>query len=277
MITSGTSGGLLLAMLALVEAGDEVMFADPYFVMYKHLVNLIEGVPIFVNTYPDFRLTAERVERHISPRTKLLILNSPCNPTGAVLDSDTLGEIATLCNERGIRVITDEIYYSFCYDGPFASAFPFLEQGLLLDGFSKSHAMTGWRVGIAAGPRRVIQEMSKLQQYTFVCAPSMAQYAALAALEFDTAPLRDAYHRKRDLVCDGLSDLFEIAKPGGAFYAFPRAPGDDATAFVKKAIEHNVLIIPGNVFSERDSHFRISYAASDETIEQGIEVLRTLV
>ncbi len=275
-ITAGTSGGLLLAILALVNPGDEVLFADPYFVMYKHLVNLIGATPVFIDTYPDFTLTAERVRRALTPRSKLLIVNSPSNPTGVVLSPDVLRGIAEVCNAHGIWVLSDEIYSAFCYDTPFCSIFPLLERGLLLDGFSKSHAMTGWRVGYAVGPRAVIQAMNKVQQYTFVCAPSMAQKAAVAALEHDMGTPRAAYRRKRDLVYDSLRGQYELGKPGGAFYAFVRAPGDNATAFVQRAIAHNLLVIPGAVFSERDTHFRLAYTASDETIQRGLAVLREL-
>jgi len=276
MITSGVSGGLLLAIMSMINPGDEVIFADPYFVMYKHLVNMHHGVSVYVDTYPDFKLTAEKIEPYVSKKTKMLIVNSPSNPTGAVYSKDELKDIATLCNEKNIIVLTDEIYSSFCYDEPFQSIFPYLENGLLLDGFSKSHGMTGWRVGYAVGSEKVIQTMSKIQQYTFVCAPSIVQKAAVYALEHKMSEKVDAYCRKRDLIYNGLKDKFELEKPGGAFYAFVRAPKNNATAFVKKAIANNLLIIPGSVFSEKDSHFRISYAADDEVIKRGIAVLLSI-
>lgn len=276
VITSGTSGGLLQALMTLVNPGDEVLVADPYFVMYKHFVNFIGGVPVYIDTYPDFALTAERVKAHRTPRTKLLIVNTPSNPTGAVIPDAELRAIAAVCNQHGIWVLTDEVYSMFCYDQPFHSIFPYVERGILLDGFSKSHAMTGWRVGYAVGPSAVITEMIKLQQYSFVCAPSMAQYGALAALEVDMSATVAAYKRKRDMLYEGLREYYELLKPGGAFYAFVRAPGFRGSAFVARAIERGLLIIPGNVFSERDTHFRISYAASDETIQRGVAMLREL-
>jgi aspartate aminotransferase/aminotransferase len=150
---------------------------------------------------------------------------------------------------------------------------------LLLRGFSKPYAMTGWRVGYAAAGEfleDVVEEMTKIQQYTFVCAPTPFQKAAIAALDYDVSALVDAYRRKRDLVYEGLKDKFELVKPGGAFYMFVKAPGGRGTEFVERAIKNNVLIIPGNVFSEKDTHFRISFATSDEKIEQGVEILRKL-
>jgi len=144
-------------------------------------------------------------------------------------------------------------------------------------GFSKSHAMTGWRLGYAAGPEAIISQMTKLQQYTFVCPPSPLQWAALKAMDVDMKPQVEAYRRKRDIVVAGLADKFEIVKPEGAFYIFPKSPdGVTASQFVAKAIDHNVLVIPGNVFSERDTHFRISYATTDEKLKQGCEILSRL-
>jgi aspartate aminotransferase/aminotransferase len=139
--------------------------------------------------------------------------------------------------------------------------------------------MTGWRLGYVAVHEclaDVVEEMTKIQQYTFVCAPTPFQKAAIAALDYDVSDLVAAYKKKRDVLYEGLKDKFELVKPGGAFYAFVKAPGGSATAFVEKAIENNVLVIPGNVFSEKDTHFRISYATSDEKMKQGIEILRKL-
>jgi aspartate aminotransferase/aminotransferase len=147
---------------------------------------------------------------------------------------------------------------------------------LVVDGFSKSHGMTGWRLGFAHGPSALIQEMAKLQQFSFVCAPSVAQRAGLVALEIDLAPQNEAYRRKRDMVVSTLADAYELSRPEGAFYAFPRVPWGNATEFVAHAVSRNLLIIPGNVFSKRDTHFRISYAVDDATLARGLELLREL-
>ena len=136
--------------------------------------------------------------------------------------------------------------------------------------------MTGWRLGFVHGPSEIMDTMLKLQQYTFVCAPQPVQWAGAVAMDVDVTSYMAAYRQKRDLLVDGLADLYELERPGGAFYIFPQAPGGSGKEFVAKAIEHNLLIIPGHIFSHRDTHFRISYAASDETIARGIEVLRKL-
>ena len=276
LVTSGTSGGLLLAILCLVEQGDEVVLFDPCFVMYKHLVTMAGGTSVFVDTYPDFRIDVDKVDHACTDRTKCIVVNSPANPTGAVAPPDVLRDLADLARRRNIVLISDEVYRSFTYDQPFHSMAEFHETCLVLDGFSKAYGMTGWRLGYAHGPGRLIQEMAKLQQFSFVCAPSMVQHAGVAALELDLTRQLAQYRHKRDLVVEGLDGRYDLVTPAGAFYAFPRAPWGTATEFVSHAIRNNLLIIPGNVFSERDTHFRISYAASDDTIRRGTDLLLRL-
>jgi aspartate aminotransferase/aminotransferase len=276
LVTSGVSGGILLALMATVNAGDEVLIADPYFVMYKHLVNVLGARPVFVDTYPDFRLRADRLEAAVTPRTRMIILNSPCNPTGAVVPTEDLAAAVAVARRHNLLVMSDECYNAFAFDAPFASAWPLYDRIILLRGFSKTYAMTGWRLGYAVGPAEIIQAMTTLQQYTFVCGPAPLQAGAVAAYETDPADRIADFRERRDLIYEGLRERFRVTKPGGAFYIFPEAPGASGTAFVSRAIEAGVLIIPGGVFSQRDTHFRISYAASRETIQRGIAALNRL-
>jgi aspartate/methionine/tyrosine aminotransferase len=276
LVTSGTSGALVLVLCCTVNPGDEVVVFDPYFVMYPHLVTLAGGTTVYVDTYPDFRIDLARVRAALTPRTKAILLNSPANPTGAVLPRDCVRDVALLARERGILLVSDEIYRAFCYDEPCTSPAEFNDDVLVFDGFSKAYGMTGWRLGFAHGPTRLVEEMTKLQQFTFVCAPSMVQHAGVAAWDFDVAPFVADYRRKRDRLVEGLKDLYEVVRPGGAFYMFPRCPWGSGTEFVAEAIRNKLLVIPGNVFSERDTHFRISYAAEDRTIDRGIDILRRL-
>jgi len=273
LITSGVSGALVLAMLTLVDPGQEVVFADPYFVMYSHLTNVAGGVPVLVDTYPGFRPDAGKIADAITDKTRLLVLNSPCNPTGTVYTAQELRDIAEVAGKRDLLVISDEIYNHFCYDQPFVSMASVYENTLLIRGFSKSYAMTGWRIAWCTGPEAIIEKMTMFQQYSFVCAPSMAQAAAVTAMKTDMSAQIAAYKKKRDMVFDALAGPFGLIKPQGAFYAFVPAPGGDADAFVAKAIAGNVLIIPGNVFSSRNSHFRLSYATSDDRLAKGLEIL----
>ncbi len=275
-ITSGTSGALMLALSTLVNPGDEVIAFDPYFVMYKHLTTLAGGKTVFVDTYPDFRIDVARVAAAITPRTKVILANSPANPTGAVASAEELRQLAELAREKDIALISDEIYRAFCYDGEFASPARWNDQVIVIDGLSKSHSMTGLRLGYCHGPAHVIQQMIKLQQFTFVCAPQPVQWAAMTALDFAIEDRVDEYRKKRDLMVRELSSDYEIHGAQGAFYLFVKTPWGTGTEFVAEAIKNNLLIIPGNVFSGRDTHFRISYAQSDETLHRGIEVLKTL-
>lgn len=276
LVTSGVSAGLFLALNVLVNPGDEVIMGDPYFVVYRQVVEFLGGVAVTVDTYPDFRLTAERIEPVLTSRTKIIIVSSPNNPTGVVSTDSELREIAEVARRHGLLVFTDEIYSAFSYEGPAPSILPYCEDVILFSGFSKSHAAPGWRLGYAFGPEPILREMAKLQQYSFVCAPAPAQRAILETLDLDTKKIAEIYRRKRDLICDGLRDKFEFVVPGGAFYLFPRVPRGTDTEFVEKAIRHNVLVVPGSIFSRRNTHFRTSYAAPDETIRRGIEALNRL-
>lgn len=275
-VCSGTSGGLMLALLSMVNPGDEVILFDPFFVMYQPLVNLVGGTPVLIDTYPDFRIDLNRVADAITSKTKLILVNSPANPTGAVATAAEIEGLAKLAAERNVALLSDEVYRAFCYDEPFLSPAGFNDQTLVLDGFSKSYAMTGWRLGFVHGPAAVIDTMVKLQQYSFVCAPQPVQWAGAAALDVDISGYIDQYRRKRDLLYEGLADVYELVQPRGAFYAFPKAPWGNASEFVTEAIHNRLLIIPGGIFSQRDTHFRLSYAADDAVIERGIEVLRKL-
>src|SRR5262249_36864744 len=186
-----------------VNPGDEVIVFDPYFVMYPHLVTLAGGTTVLVDTYPDFVIDVEQVRAALTPRTKVILLNSPANPTGVVLPRQPVRQLAGLARARGVLRVSDEIYRAFCHE-PFTSPAEFNPDVLVIDGFSKTYAMTGWRLGYAHGPRRVIEEMTKLQQFSFVCAPSMVQHAGLTALDFDMGGYVAAYRRKRDRIYDGL-------------------------------------------------------------------------
>jgi aspartate aminotransferase/aminotransferase len=274
-VTSGTSGGLVLSIMMLVNPGDEVIVFDPFFVMYPALVALAGGKCVYVDTYPDFRIDVDRVRSAITPRTKAILFNSPANPTGVVATAAETRAIAELAAQHDVALVSDEIYGAFCHE-PFVSPAEFNNQTIVIEGFSKTYAMTGWRVGYAHGPAELIEAMTRIQQYSFVCAPQPFQWAAAAAERVDMTSHVADYRRKRDLFVGGISDLYDVVQPGGAFYAFVRTPWGTGTEFVERAIAGNLLIIPGKVFSRQDTHFRVSYAASDETIRRGVTVLRQL-
>ena len=295
MMTSGTSGGLMLAAMALLDPGDEFIIPDPYFVVYPNLAKMIGARAVTCDTYPDFLLTAERVEPLITDRTKFVLLNAPGNPSGVVPTQAQCAELLELCRDRGVILLSDEIYDEFVFSDAVEPS-PRGEPGsrcpsparcdgaeetvLLIRGFGKTYGCTGWRMGYAAGPGPLLREMGKLQQYSFVCAPSIAQAGCVAAFDADiTAHVAD-YQRRRDMVLDILGAVTEVAAPGGAFYVFPKVPeslGLTGTQLVERAIEQNVLCIPGGVFSSRDTHLRLSLSAPEEKLRRGVEILAELM
>lgn len=293
LVTSGTSGALYLAFLALLGPGDEAIIPDPYFVMYPHIATMCGATAVKCDTYPDFRMTAERVEPLITDRTKLVLYNAPSNPAGVVGSKDECRELLDLCRRKGVLLISDEIYDEFTFDDfeddaaagdpsrprcPSPARFEGAQDDVLvIRGFGKTYGVTGWRMGYAAGPAELMGHIGKFQQYTYVCAPSMAQHGCIAAMDVDMGPIVAQYKQRRDALVQALSQWTEVAVPGGAFYLFPRVPeGMTGTRFVEDAISRRLLVIPGGFFSDRDTHFRLSFASSPETIDRGIEVLERM-
>ena len=272
-VCSGTSGGLFLSVLAMVDPGDEVIYFDPYFVMYPAMVEMAGGKSVPISTYPDFKIDLNKLEDAITDKTKLIILNSPSNPTGVCPSEEEIRGVAELAQKKGICLVSDEIYSRFTFDAPHLSAATYNPETVVIDGFSKSYAMTGLRVGYVHGPKSLMQTMLKIQQYTFVCAPQPAQWAAAVALSTDISGHVNTYREKRDRMLEGLKDHYEIIKPGGAFYIFPKLPWGTGDEFIEAAIENNLMVIPGNIFSDQDTHFRISYAADDSVLDRGIDTL----
>jgi aspartate/methionine/tyrosine aminotransferase len=276
-ITSGSSGGLVLTLMALLDPGDEVIIFEPAFVMYRPLVEFLGGRCVVIDTAPTFQIDVDRVAAAITPRTKLMLLNTPANPTGVVIDAATVGHLARLAESRGVTLVSDELYRSYCYDAPFSSPALHSDRVVVIDGFSKSHAMTGWRVGWVHGPPEIIDACTMLQQYTFVCAPQVGQWAALAAVDIPMeAPLAEC-RRKRDKLMAGLADRFRFVRPGGAFYLYPEAPGGSGRDFAERAVvEEKLLVVPGTVFGRADTHFRIAYTVTDAMLDRGIAALNRL-
>ncbi len=294
LVTSGTSGGLMLAFMSLLEAGDEVIVPDPYFVAYPHMATMCGATAVKCDTYPDFKLTAARVEAVMTERTKVVLVCSPGNPTGVVMTREEQRELLSLCRARGVVLISDEIYDLFCFDEsrtdrdaagnfrcPSAAREPDAwDSVLVVRGFGKTYGVTGWRMGYVAGPRVLVDQIAKFQQYSYVCAPSMAQWGCVAALDQDMSGVIADYQARRDLVVSRLREVTEVALPGGAFYAFPRVPerlGISAGQFVERCIEKNTLVIPGSAFSTRDTHIRLSFATTRTQLERGMDVIVDLM
>jgi aspartate aminotransferase/aminotransferase len=278
LITSGATGAIVLALLALVQPGDEVLLPDPNFLLYHRLIGMVGGTPVLYDIHPDFRLRAGEVVKQITDRTRLLILNSPSNPTGSTHTHEEIEAVAEVCR-RGITVLSDELYEIFVYDAPHVSIKGFLgQESLLVGGFTKAYGMAGWRLGWAAGAPELIDKMRTLQQFVYACPPTLVQRGALAAFDVDMKPQVDSYRRKRDFVYDGLvSAGYNVVKPGGSFFIFPEVPDGDDVEFCERALAKKLVVVPGRTFSSSTGYFRISFAASDETLERGIEVLSQLI
>ncbi|MFM8291269.1 MAG: pyridoxal phosphate-dependent aminotransferase [Planctomycetia bacterium] len=276
-VTSGSSGALSLVLMSILDPGDEVIVFEPAFVMYRPLVEFLGGRVVAIDTAPSFRIDVDRVAAAISPRCRAILLNTPANPTGHVAEADVVRDLARLAESRGVTLVSDELYRSYCYDAPFHSPALHSAEVVVIDGFSKSHAMTGWRVGWVHGPRPIIDACTMLQQYTFVCAPQVGQWAAVAALDCPMdQPLAEC-RRKRDTLMAALQGRYAFVKPGGAFYLYPVAPGGSGRAFAERAVaEEKLLVVPGSVFGAADTHFRIAYTVDDRTLDRGIAALTRL-
>jgi aspartate/methionine/tyrosine aminotransferase len=273
-VTSGSTGALALTLMAILDPGDEVIVFEPAFVMYRPLVEFLGGRVVAIDTAPSFRIDVDRVAAAISPQCRAILINTPANPTGHVAEADVVRDLARLAERRGVTLISDELYRSYCYDAPFHSPALHSEQVVVVDGFSKSHAMTGWRVGWVHGPQPIIDACTMLQQYTFVCAPQVGQWAAVAALDCPMdVPLAEC-RRKRDKLMAGLAGRYAFERPGGAFYLYPEAPGGSGKAFAERAVaEETLLVVPGSVFGAADTHFRIAYTVDERTLDRGIAAL----
>lgn len=278
LVTSGVSGGILNAFLALLDPGDEILLPDPNFMMYRHLAALCGAKAVFYDLYPNWHLDPAQIDELVTERTKLIFINSPGNPTGGVLRAPEIDAVVRAAERVGAYVISDEIYDAFEYDGEFASPVGKMERVIQLGGFSKTYAIAGWRMGYATGPEEVIEAMKRLQQYTFVCAPAPFQFAVLeAAFDLDMTPRIAEYREKRDLIAHELHPSYELSPPGGSFYAFPKLPGRASeAAFMEAALAAKLLVVPGSAFSRRDTHFRLSFAATDDVLRRGLDELNQL-
>lgn len=283
LVTVGVSEGFDLGIRATVNPGERVIIPEPCYVAYSPCAIFAGGIPVNVATKvsDEFKVTPEQIEKNIKDKTKALILNYPNNPTGAVMKKKELEEIADVVNEHNLLVISDEVYDKLTYDGKhacFASLNGMKERTILLNGFSKSYAMTGWRVGYAAGNKEIIEAMMKIHQYSMLCAPITGQVAAIEALRNGEKEMKEMvkqYNQRRRLIVKRLNEIgLECFEPKGAFYAFPsiKSTGLSSDEFAMKLLEkEKVAVVPGNVFGASGEGFiRCSYAASLEDINEAV-------
>jgi aspartate/methionine/tyrosine aminotransferase len=291
VVTPGGKPIMFFTILALVDAGDEVIYPNPGFPIYESVVNFVGGVPVPIplREATGFGFDMDEFEKRLSPRTKLIIVNSPQNPTGGVLDRRQLERIASVAVARGITILTDEIYREFLYEGEFVSLLGFpgvREHAVLLDGFSKTYAMTGWRLGYGVMPAPLAEHVTRLMVNSASCTASFVQLAGLAALEGDQTPVTqmvEAFRRRRDLVVDGLNTLPGVSciVPRGAFYAFPNVTrlGRPSAEIAERLLtEAGVALLSGTAFGAHgEGYLRLSYANSEANLRAALERMRPVL
>ncbi len=284
LVTVGGSEAIDLCIRALVDPGDEVLIVEPCFVSYLPIVELCGGVPVSIETKAEdhFRLTAKQLQEKITEKTKLLVLPFPNNPTGAVMRREHLEEIAAVLRGTNVVVLSDEIYSELTYNGnhvSIASLPGMRERTVVVNGFSKSYSMTGWRLGYAAGPKELLSVMTKIHQFAIMCAPTTSQYAAIEALrscDSNIEEMRDEYNMRRRFIVDGLNALgLTCFEPEGAFYVFPsiQKSGLSSDEFCTRLLySQHVAVVPGTAFGACGEGFvRISYSYSVEHIAKALK------
>lgn len=290
LVTVGGSEGIDLAVRALVEEGDEVIIPEPSFVAYKGCTAFAGGTPVIINLKEEnnFKLTKEQLEEAITEKTKIVILPFPNNPTGAIMTRDELKEIVDVLKDKNVIILSDEIYAELSYDKPHVSIASFEEvkdKTIVINGFSKAYAMTGWRLGYACGDKAIIQAMKKIHQYGIMCSPTTAQYAAIEGLKNGDESVRkmsNEYNRRRRILVEGFREMgLSCFEPLGALYVFPciKSTGMTSDEFCEKLLmEEKVLAVPGSAFGEcGEGYIRACYASSTEDLIEGIRRIRKFI
>jgi aminotransferase len=286
LVTVGVSEGVDLVLRSILNPGDKVLIPVPSYVSYGPVTELAGGVPVYMDTRKDgFKLTPQTLKKYMDKKTKAMILNYPCNPTGVSYTKKELGEFNRLLLKNKVICISDEVYGDLTYDfehTPFATLPGAKSNTVYLDGFSKSYAMTGWRVGFACGPKEIIAAMTKIHQYTIMCVPITSQMAACEALvsgRKSVEEMKREYRRRRELIVSGLNELgFVCSMPEGAFYAFPslKKLGMKSMQFSKELLQkQKVAVVPGTAFGkDYDDYIRISYASGLENLKEALSRIR---
>ena len=290
IVTVGGSEGIDIAMRAMLDPGDEVLIPQPSYVSYEPCAVLAGGKPVIIELKAEneFRLTPEELLEYITDKTKILVLPYPNNPTGAIMERADLEKIAEIAMEKDIFVLSDEIYSELSYKGDhvtIASIPGMKERTILINGFSKAYAMTGWRLGYACGPREIIEQMTKIHQFAIMCAPTTSQYAAVEAMrngDTDVATMREAYDQRRRYLVNAFKEMgLECFEPYGAFYIFPciKEFGMTSEEFAERFLmEEKVAVVPGTAFGDSGEGFlRISYAYSLQNLKAALERLDRFV
>lgn len=286
LITVGVSEGVDLAFRAFLNPGDKVLIPMPCYVSYGPVVGMAGGVPVFINAdNNDFKITPKIIKKYLDKKTKALLLNYPSNPTGVSYTKKELTEIAKFCMEHGLTVVTDEVYGDLTYDFdhvPFPTIKGTKDKTIYLNGFSKTYAMTGWRIGYACGPKEIIAAMTKIHQYIIMCVPIMSQMAAIEGIkngQRSVEEMKREYKRRREFIVKGLNEIgLNCHMPQGAFYAWPsvKNTGMDSMSFAQELLKkEKVAVVPGTAFGPSyDDYIRISYASSMDNLKEALKRMR---
>ncbi|MCX6713974.1 MAG: aminotransferase class I/II-fold pyridoxal phosphate-dependent enzyme [Candidatus Vogelbacteria bacterium] len=277
IVTAGTTSAIFMVLLSLLNPDDEVIIFEPYFVAYPELVNLVGGQSVILKTDKTFQPDIAVLQKAITKKTKLIILNSPNNPTGAVYSKDLIKKIVQIAKKVGAYILSDEIYNNFVYNVPYFSPAKIYNKTIIVDGLSKSKGMTGWRIGFVAGPKNIIEAVEKVQQFTAVCAPAPFQYAAISAFSEPLSPeILKQYKKRRDTIVEGIKNDYSVVKPDGAFYLFVKTP-ISVDKFIKLLLKNGLAVVPGKAFGGYKNFVRISYAVSGQEIIKVVKILKEAV
>ncbi len=278
VLVTPTKFSLNLALYSIIDEGDEVLLPSPYYVSYPDIVKINGGKNVIAETDNNYEFDPDLMRKYVSPKTKVFMLNNPVNPTGKVYSEKSLRELSDFIIENNLYLISDEIYEDLIYKGKMfspGSIKEMEERTITISGFSKSYAMTGWRIGYMVAPEEIIKASNKVQQQTLTCAPSISQYAALKALDDEKSviEMKNKFSKRRDIAVSMLKEIdgLSLYEPEGAFYVFPEYNADKKSDDLAMDLldRENVIVTPGDPFGA-EKHFRISYAASEETIKAGI-------
>ena len=280
MVTSGASEALFLVIAAMVDRGDEVLIGDPSFLSYAELTKMVGGVPVGVPLDENLRLSPDALQARITNKTKLIIVNSPSNPTGSVQTGEQMKAIAQLADDNDIGVLSDEVYEHFIYQGKHVSPGQFSDNVITVNAVSKTYAMTGWRLGYLVAKGCTLEHLLKLHQYVQACASSISQAAAIAAItgpQDCVAQMRDEFRSRRDMMVRGFREMdVDLIEPAGAFYLFPKVGDGDAVA--SRLAKAGVIVVPGSAFgSGGKGHIRLSYAAARTQLEVALRRMKDIL
>lgn len=277
-LTPGISGGLLVTSLTIFDRDDEVIILDPYFPTFPELVKLSEAKPVYVSTYPSFSLPLEKIEKALTKNTKAIVINSPNNPTGVVYPESDLRSLVNIAKKQDLIIISDEIYEDYVYEGKHFSVGSIYENTVSLWGFSKTYGMTGWRLGYLTGPEIFMEKVHDLVKYLFFSPSSIPQKAAIKALKI--GPPREilsSFKSKRNFVMENLSNKYKIMGAQGSYYMFFEVPRGDADKYLEQIMKKKLFVFPGKIFSQRNTHIRISFSADLKILKRAISIMNSVV